>query len=132
MQVEGTYPLGQGAFNASPVRIELLEFLGRLVWARGLPGLMVDLCPDGAGPRFGLRADLGRTHWTRLTVFFCKADLDHVLPRHIVVGLPLPTLFALWTRGRVRLPPEATFFLRRVIQREVDNIRSSLLPNRRL
>ena len=71
---------------------------------RRLKGLMVDLRPDGERAGFGMRAGTDRTHWTRLTVFFRKADLDHLLPRHIRVGLPLPALLALGTRRRVGLP----------------------------
>src|SRR5262249_29859089 len=67
-------------------------------------GFMVDLGPDGEGPGFGFRTGTGRTHCTRAAVFVGKANLDHLLASDINVGLPLPTLFALWTRGCVGLP----------------------------
>ena len=65
---------------------------------------MVALRPDRQGARFGFGSGAGTPHRTCLTVLFAKADLDHILTSHIRVGLPLPTLFALWAGGGVALP----------------------------
>ncbi len=75
-----------------------------LVLTRGLEHFMIALCPDRQGTRFGFGARTGRPHYTRLAVFFGKADWDRILTGHILVGLPLPTSFA-WRTGRdVGLP----------------------------
>jgi hypothetical protein len=65
---------------------------------------MVALRPDRQGARFGFGSGASCTHRTGLTVFFGKADVDHILTGHIRVGLPLPALFALWAGGGVSLP----------------------------
>jgi hypothetical protein len=65
---------------------------------------MVDLGPDGQRAGFCLCARTGRARHTGPAIFVCKANLDHLLPRDITVGLPLPTVLALRTRRRVGLP----------------------------
>src|SRR4029453_18994062 len=87
-----------------PQCVLLLKLCRGLAVPRRLEGFMVDLGPDGERARFGFRAGTGRPHRTSPAVFLCKADLDYLLPSDINVGLPLPTLFALWTRGCVGLP----------------------------
>src|SRR5919109_1587324 len=103
-QVKRAHPLGEGAFNARPQRVLRLKLCRGLAVPRRLEGLMVDLGPDRERARFGFRAGTGGPHHTRPAVFVGKANLDHLLARHVPVRLPLPTLFALWTRGCVSLP----------------------------
>ena len=102
--VKRAHSLGECTFNAGPQRVLLLKLCRGLAVPRRLEGFMVDLGPDGERARFGFRAGTGATHRTRPAVFVGKANLDHLLAGHVPVGLPLPTLFALWTRGRVGLP----------------------------
>src|SRR5262245_8958311 len=65
---------------------------------------MVALHPDRQRARLGFRSGAGRPHRTSLAVLFGNADVDHVLTSDIRVGLPLPTLLALWAGRGVALP----------------------------